>query len=149
MHCRLGCAMACLSACPPVQSVGSRARIAPSLRSAGLPQRRSLSLETRMRGLPPCRAVAAPADAPASGAKEAFDASVKPPFTLTDIREAIPKECWEKNAWKSVSYVLRDVAIVFGLAAGAAYLNSWLVWPLYWIAQGTMFWALFVVGHDW
>jgi fatty acid desaturase len=21
-------------------------------------------------------------------------------------------------------------------------------WPLYWIAQGTMFWALFVVGHD-
>lgn len=24
-----------------------------------------------------------------------------------------------------------------------------LVWPLYWAAQGTMFWALFVVGHDW
>lgn len=24
-----------------------------------------------------------------------------------------------------------------------------LVWPLYWFAQGTMFWALFVVGHDW
>lgn len=23
------------------------------------------------------------------------------------------------------------------------------VWPLYWLAQGTMFWALFVVGHDW
>lgn len=22
-------------------------------------------------------------------------------------------------------------------------------WPAYWIAQGTMFWALFVVGHDW
>lgn len=23
-----------------------------------------------------------------------------------------------------------------------------LLWPLYWFAQGTMFWALFVVGHD-
>jgi hypothetical protein len=23
-----------------------------------------------------------------------------------------------------------------------------LAWPLYWIAQGTMMWALFVVGHD-
>jgi omega-3 fatty acid desaturase (delta-15 desaturase) len=23
------------------------------------------------------------------------------------------------------------------------------VWPLYALAQGTMFWALFVVGHDW
>jgi hypothetical protein len=22
------------------------------------------------------------------------------------------------------------------------------VWPAYWLAQGTMFWALFVVGHD-
>jgi fatty acid desaturase len=22
------------------------------------------------------------------------------------------------------------------------------VWPLYWFAQGTMFWALFVIGHD-
>ena len=22
-------------------------------------------------------------------------------------------------------------------------------WPMYWMAQGTMFWALFVVGHDW
>lgn len=21
-------------------------------------------------------------------------------------------------------------------------------WPLYWVAQGTMFWAIFVLGHD-
>jgi hypothetical protein len=68
---------------------------------------------------------------------------------LADIRAAIPKHCWEKNVWKSMSFVARDVAIVFGLAAGAAYLNSWFVWPLYWLAQGTMFWALFVLGHDW
>lgn len=78
-----------------------------------------------------------------------FDSSRKPPFTLSDIRAAIPKHCWEKNSWKSMSYVARDVAIVFGLAAGAAAVNSWFVWPLYWLAQGTMFWALFVLGHDW
>ncbi len=30
----------------------------------------------------------------------------------------------------------------YGLSA-----NRW-AWPLYWFAQGTMFWALFVVGHD-
>jgi len=23
------------------------------------------------------------------------------------------------------------------------------VWPLYWAVQGTMFWAFFVLGHDW
>ena len=45
-----------------------------------------------------------------------------------------------------MSYVLRDVVIVFGLAAVASYFNNWLVWPLYWFAQGTMFWARFVLG---
>ncbi|KAF3331754.1 omega-3 fatty acid desaturase [Carex littledalei] len=77
-----------------------------------------------------------------------FDPGMPPPFGLAEIRAAIPKHCWVKNPWKSMSYVVRDVAIVFGLAAVAAYLNNWLVWPLYWIAQGTMFWALFVLGHD-
>ncbi|KAJ1699008.1 hypothetical protein LUZ63_007520 [Rhynchospora breviuscula] len=81
-------------------------------------------------------------------ANDDFDPGMPPPFTLADIRAAIPKHCWVKDPWKSMSYVVRDVAIVFGLAAVAAHLNNWLVWPLYWIAQGTMFWALFVLGHD-
>jgi omega-3 fatty acid desaturase (delta-15 desaturase) len=78
-----------------------------------------------------------------------FDPIRKPPFTLSDIRAAIPKHCWEKNTLKSLSYVARDVVLVFGLAVGVAAVNSWFVWPLYWLAQGTMFWALFVLGHDW
>lgn len=74
-----------------------------------------------------------------------------PPFTLADIKAAIPDECFEKNAVKSFAYLAWDVAVVFGLAAAAftyAPAAPWL-WPLYWLAQGTMFWALFVVGHDW
>lgn len=78
-----------------------------------------------------------------------FDPGSPPPFSLADIRAAIPKHCWVRDSWKSMSYVLRDVVIVFGLAAAAAYLNNWMVWPFYWAAQGTMFWALFVLGHDW
>eukprot|EP00899_Mesostigma_viride_P022170 jgi/Mesvir1/3137/Mv16308-RA.1 len=80
--------------------------------------------------------------------EEIFDASARPPFSLQDIRNAIPAECWQKDTFKSMSYVFRDVAIVFGLAAVAASVNSWWLWPAYWFAQGTMFWALFVVGHD-
>ncbi|MFS7977014.1 putative fatty acid desaturase domain-containing protein [Helianthus anomalus] len=80
--------------------------------------------------------------------EEIFDAGAPPPFKLADIRAAIPKHCWVKDPWRSMSYVVRDVAIVLGLAAAAASLNNWLVWPLYWAAQGTMFWALFVLGHD-
>jgi len=78
-----------------------------------------------------------------------FDPGAPPPFKLSDIRAAIPKHCWVKNPWISMSYVVRDVAVVFGLAAIAASFNNWVVWPLYWFAQGTMFWALFVLGHDW
>ncbi|GMP23432.1 hypothetical protein CsSME_00001038 [Camellia sinensis var. sinensis] len=77
-----------------------------------------------------------------------FNPGAAPPFRLADIRAAIPKHCWVKNTWRSISYVLRDVVVVFGLAAMAAHFNNWAVWPLYWFAQGTMFWALFVLGHD-
>ncbi|KAL0359168.1 UNVERIFIED_CONTAM: Omega-3 fatty acid desaturase, chloroplastic [Sesamum angustifolium] len=79
---------------------------------------------------------------------EEFDPGAPPPFKLSDIREAIPKHCWVKDPWRSMGYVARDVAVVFGLAAVAAYFNNWVVWPLYWFAQSTMFWALFVLGHD-
>ncbi|KAJ9160346.1 hypothetical protein P3X46_025756 [Hevea brasiliensis] len=79
---------------------------------------------------------------------EFFDPGAPPPFKLADIRAAIPKHCWVKDPWRSMSYVVRDVVVVFGLAAIAAYFNNWVVWPLYWFCQGTMFWALFVLGHD-
>lgn len=78
-----------------------------------------------------------------------YDLSAPPPFGLSDIREAIPKQCWEKNTARSLGHLALDVALVTGLAAGAYALNAWWAWPLYWVAQGTMFWALFVVGHDW
>lgn len=78
-----------------------------------------------------------------------FDPGALPPFSLGEIRAAIPKHCWVKDPWKSMSYVLRDVVVVAALAAVAGYFDSWAAWPLYWFAQGTMFWAIFVLGHDW
>ena len=70
------------------------------------------------------------------------------PFTLKDLRNAIPDQCFKPNTWRSLAYFFLDIGIVAGLYALAAYFNSWLFWPLFWFAQGTMFWALFVVGHD-
>jgi hypothetical protein len=55
----------------------------------------------------------------------------------------------DKSPWRSLWYVARDVAVVAALGAAAAATDSWVVWPLYWAAQGTMFWALFVLEHDW
>ncbi|PWZ37023.1 Temperature-sensitive sn-2 acyl-lipid omega-3 desaturase (ferredoxin), chloroplastic [Zea mays] len=92
--------------------------------------------------------VAVPATSTATATQQEFDPAAAPPFGLGDIRAAIPKHCWVKDPWRSMGYVVRDVVLVLGLAAAAARLDSWLVWPLYWAAQGTMFWALFVLGHD-
>lgn len=65
-----------------------------------------------------------------------------------DIRKAIPAKCFKKDTFRSLSYLARDVVVVAGLAAGALAIKNPLLWPAYWAAQGTMFWALFVVGHD-
>lgn len=78
-----------------------------------------------------------------------FDSSAFPPFKLCEIRASIPKHCWVKNPLKSLSYVLRDIVVVVTLLAMAIFLDSWKFWPIYWILQGTMFWAIFVLGHDW
>lgn len=95
---------------------------------------------------PPPTSTSSPEDqVPSSG----FDYGAPPPFTLADIRNAIPKQCWEKDTWRSLSFLARDVLMVSGLAAAAFAVDSWTLWPLYWLAQGTMFWALFVVGHEW
>lgn len=82
------------------------------------------------------------------GGKDGFNPSAPPPFRIAEIRAAIPQHCWVKNPWRSLSYVLRDVLVVFALAAAAIYIKSWIFWPFYWAAQGTMFWAVFVLGHD-
>jgi acyl-lipid omega-3 desaturase len=72
----------------------------------------------------------------------------KLPFTLQDLKAAIPAECFQPSVTKSLYYFFRDVLIVGLLYAVANYLDSWYFWPVFWVMQGTMFWALFVVGHD-
>eukprot|EP00798_Chlamydomonas_sp_ICE-L_P019522 gene19522-26197_t len=77
-----------------------------------------------------------------------YDLSAPPPFSLVDIRNAIPANCWQRDTGRSVGHLIKDVAIVAGLAVAAFTINAWWAWPIYWMAQGSMFWALFVVGHD-
>ncbi|OKH19271.1 fatty acid desaturase [[Limnothrix rosea] IAM M-220] len=70
------------------------------------------------------------------------------PFTLKDVKAAIPEYCFQPSAFRSLAYFFLDIGIIAGLYAIAAYIDSWLFYPIFWFAQGTMFWALFVVGHD-
>lgn len=137
---------------PPALAAGPRRPVAAAIYRdwalrVSAPTRLTSTVEEDKRSVHPEGEEVAAA---ASGAEAGeFDPGAPPPFGLAEIRAAIPKHCWVKDPWRSMSYVLRDVVVVLGLAAAAARLDSWLVWPLYWAAQGTMFWALFVLGHDW
>jgi omega-3 fatty acid desaturase (delta-15 desaturase) len=53
------------------------------------------------------------------------DVYAPPPFTLADIRAAVPEHCWKRDTVRSFAYLARDVAVVIGLAAAAAAINSW------------------------
>ncbi len=70
------------------------------------------------------------------------------PFTLQALKSAIPAYCFEPSAWRSLSYFFLDILIVSLLYGVAFFFDSWWFWPVFWLMQGTMFWALFVVGHD-
>ena len=70
------------------------------------------------------------------------------PFTLQDLKAAIPAYCFEPSVGKSLAYFFLDIGMIAGLYAIAYRLDSWFFFPFFWLMQGTLFWALFVVGHD-
>ncbi|NQY15453.1 MAG: DUF3474 domain-containing protein, partial [Henriciella sp.] len=39
------------------------------------------------------------------------------PFTQQDLRRAIPDRCFEPNLWRSMAYLVFDLAVIAGLYA--------------------------------
>jgi acyl-lipid omega-3 desaturase len=70
------------------------------------------------------------------------------PFTLQDVRNAIPAHCFKPSLWRSLAYCFLDFGIVAALYWIAGAIKQAWFFPIFWVLQGTMFWALFVVGHD-
>ena len=82
-------------------------------------------------------------------------------ITLKDIRDSIPKECYEKDLFKSLSYMMFDIGMWAVLWYGMNTLvnNSlWLSLSLgtkgiitfsYWLSSGFFMWCVFCgAGHD-
>jgi omega-3 fatty acid desaturase (delta-15 desaturase) len=82
--------------------------------------------------------------------------------SLVEIKRAIPAKFFQPNLFVSISYVLFDfflIATLFvsmfsidaylsTLSDSPLYLLKWIITPAYWFLQGTLFWSLFVLGHD-
>ena len=75
--------------------------------------------------------------------------------SITDIRKTIPNECFKSNLKTSLYHVFQDITYIGALWVFLTAIESipfqpiqWMALPIYWILQGTMFWAIFVLGHD-
>ncbi len=81
--------------------------------------------------------------------------TTKPPFTLGDIKKAVPPHCFERSTLRSFSYLVYDltaVTIFYYLATNYIPLLphslQYLAWPLYWFLQGCVMMGLWLVAHD-
>lgn len=64
------------------------------------------------------------------------------------LRRALPARCLRPSLLRSLSYLLVDLLTLAGLVTLAEQVTSpWLL-PGFVFAEGTLFWALFVIGHD-
>ncbi|XP_076471797.1 sn-1 acyl-lipid omega-3 desaturase (ferredoxin)-like [Babylonia areolata] len=77
--------------------------------------------------------------------------------SLGDIKQALPSHVFESRVSTSLYYVGKDLVQVAALYVvgdwvwSSGWVPAWLTWwliPAYWLLQGTLFWALFVLGHD-
>jgi len=82
-----------------------------------------------------------------------------PKFTLPDIINAIPKHCFKRNLFKSLSHLASDLIIIALLAYAATYINNaetyqlppwatYILWPIYWYAQGSAMTGVWVLAHE-
>jgi omega-6 fatty acid desaturase (delta-12 desaturase) len=90
--------------------------------------------------------------------------SVKPSFTVGDIRAAIPAHCFSRPLSKSFGYVFWDLFLVAVLVYASTFIETLasdatfgpvlggvlrhVLWTAYWIAQGCVCTGLWVIGHE-
>jgi len=77
-----------------------------------------------------------------------------PPFTLGQIRAAIPEHCFERNSLTSLYHVAKDLLIAGGMFYAATFLPALplalqvLLWPVYWYACGAVLTGVWVIAHE-
>jgi omega-6 fatty acid desaturase (delta-12 desaturase) len=81
-----------------------------------------------------------------------------PNYSINDVREAIPAHCYERSAWRGLSYVARDIACLAATFCIFHYLVTpervpslalrAILWGLYTFLQGLFGTGLWVLAHE-
>ncbi|XP_030456867.2 delta(12)-acyl-lipid-desaturase-like [Syzygium oleosum] len=82
--------------------------------------------------------------------------SEKPPFTIADLKRAIPPHCFRRSLLLSSAYLLLDLVLILLLAVAASSLIPLLpqvarrlvAWPSYFFLQGCLLVGVWVVAHE-
>lgn len=79
----------------------------------------------------------------------------KPPFTLSQVKKAIPPHCFQRSVLRSFSYVVQDLilaSLFYYVATNYFHLLphplSYLAWPIYWAFQGCVLTGVWVIAHE-
>ncbi|GLT65826.1 hypothetical protein SLA2020_382320 [Shorea laevis] len=79
----------------------------------------------------------------------------KPPFTLGQVKKAIPPHCFQRSVLRSFSYLVYDLIIAYLLYYVATnyihylpYRLSSVAWPVYWAFQGCILTGVWVIAHE-
>ncbi|XP_016176855.1 omega-6 fatty acid desaturase, endoplasmic reticulum isozyme 1 isoform X3 [Arachis ipaensis] len=78
-----------------------------------------------------------------------------PPFSVGQLKKAIPPHCFERSLFISFSYVVYDLLMAYLLFYIATtyfhklpYPFSFLAWPIYWAIQGCILTGVWVIAHE-
>jgi len=79
--------------------------------------------------------------------------ATKPPFTVGDIKRAIPPHCFKRSIPRSFSYLISDLIIIalavyasnFFVAEGPL---KWAMWGAYWVVTGCVATGVWVIAHE-
>ncbi|KAI7863541.1 delta-12 fatty acid desaturase [Spinellus fusiger] len=79
-----------------------------------------------------------------------------PEFTVKEIRDAIPAHCFQRDTFRSFTYVLHDILFVGLLVYAASHIDALPIpavfrfglWVAYWFSQSVVSMGLWVIGHE-
>nr|AEJ87847.1 omega-6-desaturase [Ginkgo biloba] len=79
--------------------------------------------------------------------------SAKPPFTVGQLKKAIPPHCFNRSMLTSFSYLAIDLVVSAFLLCSTRFFTfsgvlEWTLWLGYWIAQGCVLTAVWVIAHE-
>nr|AGC65504.1 FAD2-7 protein [Carthamus tinctorius] len=79
----------------------------------------------------------------------------KPPFGISDLKKAIPPHCFKRSLIWSFGSFFRDLIVIYSFYYLASTFIpllppalSYVAWPLYWFAQGSILMGFWILGHE-